>query len=86
MNEELQQLECEIKKKQHVKWLCYRRLTVEMTDDDEKIEVARKVIAMPPFGWHQSWYEHLWAERHGTLEQTERHDPPEDTSRKQEEE
>jgi hypothetical protein len=70
MNEKLQQLEDELKKEQWAKWLSYRRRSVDMTDDEQKIEVAQRVIAMPSFGWHQSWYEHLWAARYGTNEAT----------------
>lgn len=80
MNDELQRLEKEIREEQHAKWLSYLRRSAGMTDDDEKIAVAREVAAMPLFGWHQSWYEHLWAQRHGTLDQ-----PPEDISRTREE-
>ena len=37
-----------------------------MTDDEQKIKVAHEVIAMSPFGWHQSWSEHRKAEILGT--------------------
>ena len=70
MNAKLQQLEDELKKERWAKWLSYRRRSVDMTDDEQKIEVAQRVIAMPSFGWLQSWYEHLWAARHGTNKAT----------------
>jgi hypothetical protein len=35
-----------------------------MKTEQERIEVAKKVIAMPPFGRAQIKFEQMWAERH----------------------
>ena len=58
-------MEDELRKEQ-VKWLSYERRALGMKTAAEKIEVAKEVIAMPPFSRAQSQFEQLWAERHGT--------------------
>ena len=59
-NPELQELEDQLQREQWSKWLCYERLSLGMTDESEKIAVARKVKAMPGFGVFQCWVENLY--------------------------
>lgn len=55
----LEELEDRIQHQQWSKWLHYERLTLGMTDDEEKLVIARKVAAMPGFGVFQCWVENL---------------------------
>ena len=47
-----------------VKLLCYRRRSLGLKSEKERIEVAKQVAAMQPFNRAQEKFEHLWAERH----------------------
>lgn len=58
MSDELKELEDQVQRQQWSKWLCYQRLSLGMTDDGQKIVVARQVLAMPHFGVFQSMAEH----------------------------
>lgn len=46
-----------------VKLLCYRRRSLGLKYERERIEVAKQVAAMPPFSRTRDKFEHLWAER-----------------------
>lgn len=60
MTPELQKVEDQIQHQQWSKWLHYERLTLGMTDDSQKLVIARKVAAMPGFGVTQCWIENLY--------------------------
>ena len=48
----------------HVRWLCYRRRSLGVKTESDKIELAKQVLAMPPFGRARIKWEHWWAEQH----------------------
>ena len=48
---------------EHVRWLCYRRRSLGVKTESEKIELARMVLAMPIDRVRVKW-EERWAERH----------------------
>ena len=46
------------------KWLSYRRRSLGMKTEAERLEVAKHVLAMPPFDRAHIKWEHWWAEQH----------------------
>lgn len=61
-NPELEELEDRLQRQQWSKWLCYDRRSIGMTDE-EKIVLARKILAMPEFGVMQRWGESIQYKR-----------------------
>jgi hypothetical protein len=60
MNPELLHLEDRLQRQQWSKWLCYQRHSLGIADDEQKIAIAREVLAMPHFGVFQCMAEHHW--------------------------
>jgi hypothetical protein len=64
---ELNELEDQLRQGQWSKWLRYQRLSLNLTDDDQKIALAQEILAMPGFGVFQCMSEHHWYKlRHPT--------------------
>jgi hypothetical protein len=50
-----------------VRWLCYRRRSLGIESETERVEVAKQVLAMPLDRARTKW-EYWWAERHRDVE------------------
>ena len=63
---ELEELEDQIQRQQQAKWFAYDRRSLGMSDE-QKISLAREILAQPPYGLMQRWGEHVaYHRRHPT--------------------